>query len=470
MFLNRIPPIDSRRDDAPMTATLAGREEGTKRGHDSQVVAFVDVAEIRLGGLDREGDLERAAVELARDAEAGVLEDPKHRCVVRHHLGDEPLDAGCGRALRQLLEHARADPAALVLVGDGERDLCSGRVAEPRIACERDDALGAVVRQRPDERASLDPVRVEGGLDEGRPHGRRAVKAEVEAALREAAEELGQGLGVGGLRRPEPKRATVSQDDVDRPGSVGRKGGPGARRAPGPRGVRQRPARASEVSLADSCAGCALRTTLSAFVDAASAKVSYASSVSASSKRCVANGVGSSRPSAISLSSRGVVDVSTSPVVMVTSLIQSFSRWSVAGRPWTPTFATWPPGLTMSAQSSNVSGMPTASMATSTPRPSVSSMISLDCVDLAVVDGDVGSERPSMLESGVGDVESDDATGRVEACGHDRRQTDRAGPDDRDRVARDDSAVEDADLVGRGQDVCQEQRLLVGDLLRKLVG
>ena len=214
-------------------------EERTKRRHDSQVVALVDVAEIRLGGLDRECDFEGAAVELARDAEAGVLEDPEHRRVVRHHLGDEPLDAGCGRALRQLLEHARADPTTLVLVGHSKRDLRSGRVAEPRIACERDDALGAVVRQRPDERASLDPVRVEVGLDEGRPHGRRAVEAEVEAALGEAAEELGQGLGVGGLRRPEPQRAAVSQDDVDRSGSVGREGGPGARRAPGPGGVRQ---------------------------------------------------------------------------------------------------------------------------------------------------------------------------------------------------------------------------------------
>ena len=53
--------------------------------------------------------------------------------------------------------------------------------------------------------------------------------------------------------------------------------------------------------------------------------------VSSSAKRWVANGVGSSRPSAISCSSFGVVSVSTSPVVISTSRIQSRSRWSVAG-------------------------------------------------------------------------------------------------------------------------------------------
>ena len=78
-----------------MTATLAGAKRA-KRGHDSQVVALVDVTEIRLGGLDRERDLEGAPVELARDAEPGVLEYSKHLRVVGHHLGDEPLDAGRG--------------------------------------------------------------------------------------------------------------------------------------------------------------------------------------------------------------------------------------------------------------------------------------------------------------------------------------------------------------------------------------
>src|SRR5215472_7666543 len=118
--------------------------------------------------------------------------------------------------------------------------------------------------------------------------------------------------------------------------------------------------------------GVASSTTLSARLSAAAPKTSYASSTSARAKRWVANVVGSRRPASISLSSFGVVVVSTSPVVIRTSRIHSFSRWSVAGWPWTPTLATRPPGRISSAQSSNVSGTPTASMATSAPRPPVS--------------------------------------------------------------------------------------------------
>ena len=72
--------------------------------------------------------------------------------------------------------------------------------------------------------------------------------------------------------------------------------------------------------------GCASRTTLSASLAPALANTSYAPMASSSGKRCVAKTVGSSLPSAISCSSLGVVFVSTSPVVIVTSLIQSFSR------------------------------------------------------------------------------------------------------------------------------------------------
>ncbi len=64
--------------------------------------------------------------------------------------------------------------------------------------------------------------------------------------------------------------------------------------------------------------------------------------ISSSPKRWVAKGVGSRRPSDTSSRRVGVDVVSTSPVVMVMLLIQSVSRWSVAGVPWTPTLATCP--------------------------------------------------------------------------------------------------------------------------------
>ena len=52
---------------------------------------------------------------------------PQHRRVVRHHLGDEGRDPGGRGRLGELLEQARADPLALQLVRDRERDLGATR-------------------------------------------------------------------------------------------------------------------------------------------------------------------------------------------------------------------------------------------------------------------------------------------------------------------------------------------------------
>ena len=98
----------------------------------------------------------------------------------------------------------------------------------------------------------------------------------------------------------------------------------------------------------------------------------------------------------------------------MTSRIQSFSRWSVAHLPCTPTFATRPPGRISSVQSSNVSGTPTASIATSAPRPPVSSITFAHGVLAAVVDRDVGAELERLLEPRVGEVDRDDPAGRVQ--------------------------------------------------------
>ena len=105
------------------------REERAQRGDDREVIALLDVAAIGVRRLDRERDLEGSVVEGARDAEPCVLEDPHHRRVLAHHLCDEVLDSDRGRALGELLEHACADPASLLVVGDGERHLRRRRVA-----------------------------------------------------------------------------------------------------------------------------------------------------------------------------------------------------------------------------------------------------------------------------------------------------------------------------------------------------
>ena len=171
-------------------------------------------------------------VQGARDAEAGVLEHPEHRVVVADHLGDEALDANRSRAPGELLEHARPDPAPLLVVGDGERDLGDIGVTEARVACESDDP----VLERPDERAPLDPVGIDERLDEGRANGGRAVESQVEAPLRERVEEADERIDVGRVRRAEPQRSAVAQDHVRE--AVDGEGGPGACWAPGPGGSR----------------------------------------------------------------------------------------------------------------------------------------------------------------------------------------------------------------------------------------
>ena len=120
-------------------------------------------------------------------------------------------------------------------------------------------------------------------------------------------------------------------------------------------------------------------------------------------------------------------------------------------------------------QSSNVSATPTASIATSAPRPPVSSFTAATAILVPVVDRRVCAELARLREAPRIEVDRDDAAGREQLRGHDRGEADRARADDRDRVARADPAVQDADLVRRGQDVREEQHLLVGERLRHLV-
>ena len=195
-----VPEDDAADRLAPCRRTdhgdARGCEEGTQRGDDGEMVSLLDVAAVGVRRLDREGDLEGSAVERARHAEARVLEDAHHRRVVAHHLRDEALDPNRGRALRELLEHACADPASLLVIGDGERDLRRRRVAQPRVARQRDDALTVAAGECADEGALIYPVGVEERLDERRSHSRCTVEAKVEAPLREAAEEVEERIRV----------------------------------------------------------------------------------------------------------------------------------------------------------------------------------------------------------------------------------------------------------------------------------
>ena len=98
------------------------------------------------------------------------------------------------------------------------------------------------------------------------------------------------------------------------------------------------------------------------------------------------NRLASSWPEVTSRIRVGVDEASTSPVVIVMSLIHCSSRCSVAGLPCTPMFAIRPPGLASFTAISNVAGTPTASIATSAPSRPVRSLITV-----------IGSSRESLI-------------------------------------------------------------------------
>ena len=105
------------------------------------MIAALDALAVALGGRDREGQLDLSPSDVASDREADGLEDAEHLPVVRKHLRDEALDAQRAGERRELLEQSRADAPALVVVGDGERDLRRLRVAQPREVRDGDDPV-----------------------------------------------------------------------------------------------------------------------------------------------------------------------------------------------------------------------------------------------------------------------------------------------------------------------------------------
>ena len=176
------------------------------------MVALVHARGEPLGGRDREPHLDGAALELAHDLEADVLEDLEHRAVVREHLGEERLDPERARARGELLQEPGAEPLALELVGDHERDLRRGRVTQPREARQGDDP----VPEHAHERASLGPVGLDEGLHHPRVDAHRPVEAQVAAPLGEPREERDEGLHVVATGRPQPQGGAVAEDDVCR--------------------------------------------------------------------------------------------------------------------------------------------------------------------------------------------------------------------------------------------------------------
>ena len=215
MFRKSSPPIDPRRRDAPMTATLPGSKNG--RSDSATATWSRSSTRSRYVSVDAIGnsDLDLAAFELAGELEAGGLEDAEHVAVVGHHLGDEALDTDIGRAIREPLQQPRADPSPLMLVRDRERRLRETRVAQPHVVADGDHRLRPFSSVPSSAPRSSQSGSSSGSTSRGADR-REAVEAEVEALLGERAEEVEKRLRVLPPRRTQPERAAVPEDDVDR--------------------------------------------------------------------------------------------------------------------------------------------------------------------------------------------------------------------------------------------------------------
>ncbi len=175
------------------------------------MVTALDALEIPLGRRDREAQLDLTAGDVPGDLEADGLEHAEHPAIVGEHDGDEALDAERTGTRRELLQEAGADPTALVLVGDRERNLRGLPVTEPHEVGDRDDLLV----DRADERRGLLPVGGDQRLDQPKVDLWQAVEAAVQALLREPPEELEQGLGVLRQRRSQAQGRAVAEDHVE---------------------------------------------------------------------------------------------------------------------------------------------------------------------------------------------------------------------------------------------------------------
>ena len=90
---------------------------------------------------------------------------------------------------------------------------------------------------------------------------------------------------------------------------------------------------------------------------------------------CVTSGVGSSTPAAIIARTRSTCPITLAwPVLMVSALIQTTPMWTWMRSAYTPMAATVPALRVTRAARSRASGWPTASIAASTPRPSVAAL------------------------------------------------------------------------------------------------
>ena len=215
MLRKRSPPIEPARGDAPSTATLSGSKKA--RSEATTAVWSRSSTWARYASVGASGNSSSTipCSSLRATSNPASVKTPKHGAVLGQDLRDEALDPVPRSDVRELLEQARPDAAALQVVRDRERHLGRGRVPEAGVCRDGDDALAPRRRRGfPSARRGLPSrARVSGSTSAG-VDGRHPVEAQVQALGRQSLEELAARGGVGLARRTKPERAPVSQDDV----------------------------------------------------------------------------------------------------------------------------------------------------------------------------------------------------------------------------------------------------------------
>ena len=116
----------------------------------------------------------------------------------------------------------------------------------------------------------------------------------------------------------------------------------------------------------------------------------------------------------------------------------------------------------MSSQSTKVAGMPTASIAASTPRPPVIRITFSAALPSLLLTVAVAPKRLAIFKPVIVEIDHDDLGRRIELGRQQRRETDRSRADDRNGVAGLNFAVEHAAFEPGRQDIAQhDQRILL---------
>ena len=164
------PPTVPRRREAPITATDRGLQEA-RRPAATAAPARARRSAASVAGDSDAGSSTTSASSLARDrsGKAALPEDVEHPAVVAQHLGVQRRDPLLVRALGQVREQHRGQPASLHRVGDRKRDLGPLPVDAEVLRVTDDRGLGH--RDQPERVAVVDVDRHdEPGARGRRPH------------------------------------------------------------------------------------------------------------------------------------------------------------------------------------------------------------------------------------------------------------------------------------------------------------